>query len=70
MGKLIYRAKVRTEKELSRKEQDASAADIWVERNQSERRGKAEGRKEATQVQDVIGATGERNDSTRGRIVS
>jgi hypothetical protein len=34
-----------------------------VERNWSERRDKAEGRKEATQVQDDIGANGERNGS-------
>ena len=46
-----------------------SAADIWVERNQSERRDKAEGQKEAPQVQDTIRANGERNGSTRRRIV-
>ena len=40
-----------------------------MERNQSERGDKAEGRQEATQVQVGIGANGERKDSTRSRIV-
>ena len=46
-----------------------SATDIRVERNRSERGDKAEGQKEAPQVQDDIGANGERNGSTRRSIV-